>query len=51
MMLGGHLADYQKALQELKLVTNVFKKVSKKIVFKTYPAIPLYVEKDPVFEK
>ena len=51
MMLGGHLADYQKALQELKLVTNVFKKVSKKIVFKTYPAIPLYVEKDPVFEE
>lgn len=51
MMPGGYLTDIQKADQEIQIVKKVFKKVSKKIIFKTYPDIPLYVDKDPVFEE
>ena len=51
MMLAGHLVDYEKTAQELKLIKNVFQKINKKIIFKTYPTEPLYLEKDPVYEE
>ena len=49
--INGFLTDYGRVLQEYYLVKKVLAKVNKKIIFKTYPALDYYIDKDPVHEE
>ena len=50
-MLNGFQTDYERVLEEIDLVENIFGKLKKKIYYKAYPYMNYYVDRDPVHEK
>ncbi len=50
-MLNGYQTDYERVIEEMNLVKNVFSKLKKKIYYKAYPYKDYYVDRDPVHQE